>query len=146
MINNTTLMGRLTADPELKKTPNNVSVTTIRLAVERSIVSKDGERITDFITCVAWRGTAEFICKYFRKGQLLAVIGELHTQNYEDKQGNKRTSIEVVVREASFCGDGANTKRTVVVEPREVGTVPPLPAEQENAPDEYWVPDEDLPF
>ena len=99
------LMGRMTADPELKKTPSSASVTSFTVAVNRSYVKQGGERQTDFIDVVAWRNTAEFISKYFRKGQMIAVQGSIQTRSYEDKQGNKRKAVEVVVEKADFCGD-----------------------------------------
>ncbi len=105
MLNVVAIMGRLTADPEMRTTTNGVSVTSFTLAVDRSF-SKDGERQADFIDCVAWRGTAEFICKYFSKGKMMAVDGSIQTRNYEDKNGNKRKAVEIVVSNANFCGDG----------------------------------------
>lgn len=96
------LMGRMTADPELKKTPSGVSVTTFTVAVERSY-AKHGERQTDFIDVVAWRSTAEFISKYFRKGQMIAVQGSIQTRSYKDKQGNKRKAVEVQADNVSFA-------------------------------------------
>ena len=107
MINNVVLMGRLTAAPELKTTQSGTSVTSFTLAVERRF-TQNGEKKADFIDCVAWRGTAEFITKYFSKGDLIAVTGEIQTRNYEDKNGNKRTAVEVIVNEASFCGGKNN--------------------------------------
>lgn len=104
MLNTVILMGRLTADPELKKTPSGVSVTTFTVAVNRSYGKQ--ERQTDFIECVAWRNTAEFICKYFRKGQMIAVQGSIQTRSYQDKHGNKRKAVEVLADKADFCGDG----------------------------------------
>lgn len=98
------LMGRLTADPDLKKTPSGVSVTSFTVAVNRSYGKQ--ERQTNFIECVAWRNTAEFICKYFRKGQMIAVQGGIQTRSYQDKNGNKRRAVEVHVDKADFCGDG----------------------------------------
>lgn len=103
MLNKAILMGRLVAEPELKHTPNNVPVLSITIAVDRSY-SKDGRRETDFIDIVAWRGTAEFIAKYFRKGQMIAISGSIQTRNWEDKNGSKRKSTEVVADEAHFCG------------------------------------------
>lgn len=100
------LMGRLTADPELNKTPSGVSVTTFTVAVTRSYVKQGEERQSDFIECVAWRSTADFICKYFRKGQMIAVQGSIQTRSYQDKHGNKRRAVEVHVDKADFCGDG----------------------------------------
>ena len=105
MLNTVILMGRLTADPELKKTPSGVSVTSFSIAVQRSYVAKGEERKSDFIDVVAWRNTAEFISKYFRKGQMIAVQGSIQTRSYEDKQGNKHKAVEVLVDKADFCGD-----------------------------------------
>ena len=97
MLNIAVIMGRLVAAPELRTTPSGVSVTSFRVAVDRSYSSRDGgERQTDFIDVVAWRGTAEFVCKYFQKGQMIAVNGRIQTRSYEDKQGNKRTAVEFV--------------------------------------------------
>lgn len=104
MINNVTLMGRLTAAPELKTTQSGTSVTAFSIAVERRYQSQDGQKITDFINCVAWRNTAEFITKYFNKGDMIAVTGEIQTRKYQDKNGNNRVAVEVVIDNASFCG------------------------------------------
>ena len=98
-----TLMGRLTGDPELKSTQSGVSVTSFTLAVDRSYTPKGEERQTDFINCVAWRNTAEFIAKYFRKGQRMAVKGELQQRSYTANDGNKRYVYEVIVDGAFFC-------------------------------------------
>ena len=95
------LMGRLTADPELRTTNNGVSVTSFSIAVDREYTK---EKQTDFINCVAWRNSAEFISKYFSKGQMIALRGTLQQNNYTDKDGNKRTSYNVVVDSANFCG------------------------------------------
>lgn len=110
MINNVTLMGRLTAAPELKQTPNGVSVTSFCIAVDRRF-QKDGEKQADFINCVAWRNTAEFITKYFGKGDMIAVTGEIQTRKYKDNGGNNRVAVEVVIDNASFCGgkNGGNS-------------------------------------
>ncbi len=110
MINVVVLMGRLVADPELKQTANGASVTSFRIAVDRNFANKEtGERQADFITIVAWRQTAEFVCKYFRKGSMIAVEGSLQTRNYEDKDGNKRTAYEVVANNVSFTGSKAES-------------------------------------
>ena len=101
-LNVVTLMGRLTADPELRTTPGGVSVSTFRIAVDRGF-SKE-EQKTDFIDLVAWRSTAEFVCRYFRKGSPIAVSGSLQTRSYEDKNGNRRTAWEVAVNQAHFAG------------------------------------------
>ena len=104
MLNSIIIMGRLTADPELRTTPSNLSVTSFTVAVDRNYKSGD-ERQTDFINCVAWRATADFVTRYFRKGQMIAVQGSLQVRNYEDKNGNKRTAYDVVADNVSFCGD-----------------------------------------
>ena len=97
------LMGRLTADPELRHTSNQIAVTSFTVAVDRRFVSQGQERQTDFINCVAWRQTAEFITRYFHKGNRIAVNGSLQARPFTDKEGNKRTSYEVVVDNAHFC-------------------------------------------
>ena len=97
------LMGRLTADPELRHTPSQVAVTTFSLAVDRAYQPKGQERQTDFINVVAWRGTAEFVCNYFRKGQRMALQGSLQSRNYTDRDGNKRTAYEVIADNVFFA-------------------------------------------
>ena len=104
MLNSTILMGRLTAAPELKTTNNNISVCAFTVAVDRAYQAQGQERQTDFINCVAWRNNADFISRYFTKGQMIAIQGSIQTRNYEDKNGNKRTAVEVIVDRASFCG------------------------------------------
>lgn len=102
-------MGRMVADPELKQTPNGVSVATFRLAVERNYQSKDSnERVCDFISCVAWRQTGEFITRYFSKGSMIAIEGSIQTRQYQDKNGNKRTAVEVIADQAYFAGNTGN--------------------------------------
>ena len=95
-------MGRLTADPELRKTASDLSVTSFALAVDRNY-GKGADRQTDFINCVAWRQTAEFISRYFSKGRLMAVEGSLQVRNYVDKNENKRQAVEVLVDQAFFA-------------------------------------------
>lgn len=104
MLNVVALLGRLTADPELRTTTTGVSVATFTVAVDRSYAKQGEERQADFINCVAWRGTGEFISRYFQKGQLIAVDGSIQTRRYQDKNGNNRTAFEVVVKDASFAG------------------------------------------
>jgi len=101
MFNLVVLTGRLTADPELKTTPNGVSVTSFSIAVERRY--KQGEeRQADFINIVAWRSSAEFICKYFKKGSMIGIEGSIQTRKYQDKDGNNRTAFEVVANNVQF--------------------------------------------
>ena len=109
MLNKVILMGRLTADPEIKQTPNGISVLSFSIAVDRNY-SKEEKKV-DFINLVAWRHTAEFIGRFFTKGQMIAVEGSIQTRNYEDKTGAKRTAFEVVVDQAHFTG-GKNENST----------------------------------
>lgn len=109
MYNRTILIGRLTADPELKQTPSGVAVTSFSLAVNRSYTPKGGEKQTDFIDIVAWRNTAEFVCRYFTKGKAILVEGSIQTRSYEDKNGNKRKAIEVVADSAHFVESKQNS-------------------------------------
>ena len=103
------LMGRLTTDPEQKQTQSGLAVTSFCLAVDRK--GKIGEdKQCDFITVVAWRQTAEFICRYFKKGQAMLVCGELQTRSWEDSKGNKRIATEVVASEVSFCESKNNSE------------------------------------
>lgn len=107
MLNCAIIMGRLTADPELRTTQSGLSVTSFTVAVDRPYKNGD-EKKTDFINCVAWRGTAEFVSKWFKKGEMIAVQGAIQTRNYEDKNGNKRIAVEIVADNASFCGSKNN--------------------------------------
>ena len=102
------VMGRLVADPELRHTPSDVAVTSFTLAVDRSYVKSGTERQADFIDVVAWRSTADFVCKYFRKGQMMAVHGSIQTRTCTDKDGNKRKATEIVANDVNF----ADSKRS----------------------------------
>lgn len=103
MLNTAILMGRLTADPDLRHTQNDVAATSFTLAVNRSYVKPGEDRQTDFINIVAWRSTAEFIARYFKKGQLIAIQGTIQTRSYTDKEGNKRKAFEVVADNVHFA-------------------------------------------
>ena len=111
------LGGRLTADVELKQSPSGVPVCTFTIAVAR----KSNKKETDFINCIAWRSTAEFITRYFSKGQAICVVGSLQVRTWTDNQGNKRVSTEVVADEANFVeskgGEANNAEPTTEVEP-----------------------------
>ena len=115
MLNHIVIMGRLVRDPELRRTGSGVAVASFRVAVDRDFAPKDGgERKADFIDCVAWRQTGEFISKYFAKGRMIIVDGRLEMRDWTDKEGNKRTSAEIVVANAYFGdskrdGDGGNS-------------------------------------
>ena len=103
-MNSVCLLGRLTADPELRQTQSQIPVLSFTIAVDRAFQPKGQEqRQADFINLVAWRQTAEFISRYFKKGQRIAVHGSLQARQYTDKEGNKRTAYEVVVDNAFFC-------------------------------------------
>ena len=103
MLNKAILMGRLVADPELRRTSTDKSVVTFTLAVNRNFARQGEQAQTDFIDIVAWGKTAEFVSRYFVKGQLVAVAGQIQTRTWEDKQGNKRKSVEVVAEEVHFA-------------------------------------------
>ena len=105
MLNRVILMGRLVADPELKTTGTGISVTSFRIAVDRSYVKSGEERKADFIDIVCWRQTAEFVCRYFSKGSLIAVEGQLQTRTYQAKDGSNRYVVEVVADNVSFTGE-----------------------------------------
>lgn len=100
--NKVILGGRLTETPELKKTPSGVSVITFSLAVNRKYTKEQEQQQTDFINCVAWRGTAEFISKYFQKGSSICITGAIQTRSWTDNNNNKRYATEVIVDEANF--------------------------------------------
>lgn len=112
MLNSVCLMGRLTADPELKSTQSGVSVCNFRIAVDRTYTPKGQEKQTDFINIVTWRGTAEFVSRYFRKGQLVAVQGSIQTSQYTDRDGNKRTAFDVVADNVFFAEKKAESGET----------------------------------
>ena len=102
MLNKIFIMGRLTRDPELRRTQSGTAVTSFSLAVDRDYKSQSGEKETDFIDVVAWRSTAEFVSKYFTKGSMIVVSGRLQIRNWTDKEGNKRRSAEVVADNVYF--------------------------------------------
>lgn len=109
MINMVALMGRLTFEPEVRTTPNGVSVMRFQVACDRKYQRSGQDRQADFIDCVAWRQTAEFISRYFHKGSMIAVEGTLQTSSYTDKNGNQRKQVEVLVNNVSFCGSKNKT-------------------------------------
>lgn len=112
MLNSVCLMGRLVADPELRQTPSGVSVCSFRIAVDRTYQPKGQEKQTDFINIVTWRSTAEFVSRYFRKGQLVAVQGSIQTSQYTDRDGNKRTAFDVVADNVFFAEKKAESGET----------------------------------
>lgn len=145
MLNISAIQGRLTADPELKTTQSGVSVTSFTLAVERNYAPQGQERQTDFINVVAWRGTAEFVCKYFCKGDMMAVSGAIQTRNYEDRQGNKRTAFEIVAGDVNFCGSKREREDGHSAEPQSQ-RLNMSAADVENDDYREVLGDDDLPF
>ena len=112
MLNHIVLMGRLTRDPELRRTGSGTPVASFAIAVDRDFADKQsGEKETDFIECVAWRSTAEFVSKYFSKGRMAVVSGRLQMRRWNDKEGNKRTSAEVIA-ESVYFGDSKRDGET----------------------------------
>lgn len=134
-INKVILGGRLTADPELKQTPSGVSVCQFSLAVNRRFSKEGEEKQVDFINCTAWRNTAEFISKYFRKGSSLCVVGQIQTRSWTDSNNQKRYATEVLVDEALFV-DGKNDTQG--------SEAPSFNYEAPNFTEQS--PDDDLPF
>lgn len=140
MLNVIALMGRVVADPELKKTKSDISVTQFSIACERNFAKQGEKRETDFFDIVAWRSSAEFASKYFKKGQLVAVNGSLQTRSYEDKNGVKRKVYEIVADNLHFAESKKdNDKAPPPEEPPSYG---------EGDADDFAVMDEseDLPF
>jgi len=145
VLNRIVLMGRLTRDPELRRTGSGVAVVSFTIAVDRDFQSGDGNKETDFIDIVAWRGTAEFVSKYFAKGQMAVVSGRLQIRNWNDKDGNKRRSAEVVADSVYF---GEPKKSSGGFHENDTpSSHSPLP--ENYGPEEYPVVDDDdgeLPF
>ena len=124
MLNVVVLTGRLTADPELRHTSNDLAVTSFTIAVNRRFAKAGEDSQTDFINIVAWRSTAEFVCKYFQKGNMIAIEGSIQTRTYQDKEGNNRKAFEVVAnnvhfveskKDSSNSGGSANTNDPLAV-------------------------------
>ena len=157
MLNVVAIMGRLVADPELRTTTQGHSVCSFRIACDRSYVQQGQERQADFIDIVAWRQQADFVSKYFQKGSMIAIDGSLQTRNYQDKNGNSRTAVEVVANNISFAG--AKRQDSQSVPSYEQQTTKPLqqakaaqnalqPAYTQGSMDDFAVinDDDDLPF
>lgn len=132
MINVCAIVGRLAKDPELKQTQSGVAYTVITVAVERPYAGEGKEKQTDFIDCRAWRGTAEFIAKWFKKGSWIGLDGSINVDNYEAQDGTKRRFYYLNVRQASFVGSN-----------KEAGSEKPA----SDAPEGFTkIKDEDIPF
>lgn len=104
-LNVVAVMGRLAADPQMRQTQGGKSVCSFRLACDRGRLDSNGQPQTDWLDVVAWDKTADFICRYFQKGSLIAVTGRLQSRAYQDKHGNNRKTIEIVASRANFCGE-----------------------------------------
>ena len=157
MLNIVAIMGRLVHDPELKTTQQGTSVCSFRIACDRSYTPKGQERQADFIDVVAWRQTAEFVSKHFQKGSMIAIEGSLQTRQYQDKQGSKRTAVEVVANNISFAGakrqDGQNApsfeqQTTSHIQQAKASQNAPQPAYTQGSMEDFVVmnDDDDLPF
>ena len=149
-LNKVVLAGRMTADPELKQTASGVSVLSFTIAVNRSYVSKSseqGERQADFINVVAWRSTAEFISKYFRKGSAICVTGSIQTRSWQDQQGQKRFATEIVADEAMFVESKGGDSYQGSYAPDTYSQAPSYSSNGAAAPNfEDHNTDDDLPF
>ena len=152
MLNHIVLMGRLTRDVELRYTQSQIPVASMRIAVDRDFGRGD-ERQTDFIDVVAWRSTAEFITKYFKKGQMIAVQGSIQTRSYEDKQGNKRKAVEISADNVYFAdskgsSQGGQHNNSYGAPDYSSAPAPAAPSFSQGSADDFAVVDdnEDLPF
>ena len=158
MLNVVAIMGRLVADPELRTTQSGINVVSFRIACDRNFARQGEQRQADFIDIVAWRQQAEFVSKYFQKGSLIAIEGSLQTRQYQDKNGNNRTAVEVVANNISFAGPKSNNQGGGSYQnaaPSYQKQAPARPAAVEAAPsyssgsaDDFAVIDDsdDLPF
>lgn len=144
MLNHVSIMGRLARDPELRTTTSGKSVVSFTIATDRNRKDANGQNQTDWIRMTAWEKTAEFICKYFQKGSMIAIDGRLQSKTYQDKNGNNRTDMEVVVEEVNFVGakSDSNTDSNAQPAARQQPTAQPQTAPKfEDVSD-----DPDIPF
>ena len=154
MLNHIVLMGRLTRDPEMRTTNSGIPVTSFTIAVDRDYAANGAERETDFVDCVAWRSTAEFVSKYFRKGQMAVASGRLVSRKYQDRNGNNRTVWEVVAESVYFGEarrDSAQQSQSYSAPPRPNNPTAPsggvnVPSPSRSAFTELDDDDGDLPF
>lgn len=144
MLNRVILIGRLTRDPELRYTPNGVAVTTFTLAVDRSFTNQQGQRETDFINIVAWRGLAENVANYLKKGRLAAVDGKMQTRNYENNEGKKVYVTEVIADNVRFLESANQPKRESFGSSDNIDRSQNDPFSDDSSPID--ISDDDLPF
>ena len=143
-MNNVSLIGRLTTAPELKYTQSNTAYTRFSIAVDRTYTKQGEERQVDFINIIAWSKTAEFICKYFMKGQRIGLTGEIRTGSYTDQNGNKRYTFDVVANNAYFCESKSAPPTTYSEQNTQPASQPT--ATESNGTFSDMPSDEDLPF
>jgi single-strand DNA-binding protein len=144
MLNHIVIMGRLTRDPELRQTGSGKTVANFSVAVERDFKNDSGEKETDFIDCVAWRGTADFVGKFFRKGSMLVVSGRLQVRSWTDDSGNKRRTAEIVADNIYFGESKKDSLASTGIDYAAPAVSPVFPAQQEFAVLDG--DDEQLPF
>ena len=142
MLNVVAVMGRLARDPELRQTVTGKSVAAFRIACDRGYKGQDGRSQADWLDVVAWDKLAEFVCRYFAKGQMIAVSGRLQTRSYQDKNGNTHTAVEIVARTLDFCGGKAENGDG----PASAPAAPAGPSYQGNEDFALIEDDGDLPF
>lgn len=140
--------GRLAADPELRHTQSDTAVTSFRIAVDRNYCKQGEERQTDWIDCVAWRGAAEFITKYFHKGSMIAVDGSIQTRSYTDSQDVKRKAVELVVSNVNFCGSKKDNPADISGPEDPAPAAPPAATSKPAGGSDFVeiASDDDLPF
>lgn len=146
-MNKVILIGRLTKDPELRKTPTDVSVVQFTIAVNRAYQSENGEKQADFINCIAWRNQAENLCKYIKKGRQIAVEGSIQTRSYDDQNGVRRYATEVICNQITFLESKRSDSGYNDLSQLE----PPAAPQQkenpfENIENQYDISGDDLPF
>ncbi len=149
MINNVVLVGRITKDPELRYTPSNVATVSFSIAIDRAYQSQNGERQADFINCVAWRQSAEFLAKYVKKGYMIGVTGSIQTRNYQAQDGTTRYVTEVVcnsVQNLQGRNDAAADNSGYQAQPSQRVSAPKAQEKQPDKFDVSEVAEDDLPF
>ena len=132
-MNKVILVGRLTKDPELKRTNSDISVANFSVAIDRKFKDQNGDKKADFFDCVAWRQSADFVCQYFKKGKPIAIVGSLQNRSWDDQNGNKRYKTEVIVEEINFVPEPKRDNRQ-------------SDDQFYSKPDSAFEPDADLPF
>lgn len=147
MLNRIILMGRLVADPELQHTPSDIAVSRFRIACERSFAKQGEDKKTDFIDVTVWRNTADFVCRYFTKGRMIAVEGALRVENYTDRDGNKRTKSFVEASDVYFADSNKDSSPAPAPKPKHSDRELDIERPDDGSDDFSVVEDDgDLPF